>query len=71
MEGSIVHPAAFGKLPGEKWPLSESDRQHLLRVLPALVRTHHSVAFTGSTTHEVNDDLGIKIFEEIEDLVSL
>ena len=41
-----------------------------MQVLPALVRTHHAVAFMNSQTHEVNDDLGLRIMNEIEDLVS-
>ena len=40
-----------------------------MQVLPALVRTHHAVAFMNSQTHEVNDDLGLRIMNEIEDLV--
>ena len=70
MGDSIIHPATIGKLPGQKWPLNETDRAHLLQVLPALVRTHHAVAFMNSQTHEVNDDLGLRIMNEIEDLVS-
>ena len=69
-DDSIIHPAAYGKSTGQNWPLNETDRQHLLRVLPVLVKTHHAIAYMGSPTHDVNDHLGIRMMEEMEDLVS-
>ena len=70
MADSIVHPATASKLPGRKWPLNTIDQQHLEKVLPVLTRTHHSIAFMKSNKHEVHDALGIRIQEEIKDLVS-
>ena len=71
MEDSIVHPAIANKLPGRKWPLNTIDQQHLERAIPVLTRTHHSIAFMQSNTHEVHDELGARITEEIENLVRI
>ena len=71
MEDSIVHPAIANKLPGRKWPLNTIDQQHLEKAIPVLTRTHHSIAFMQSNTHEVHDELGARITEEIENLVRI
>ena len=71
MEDSIVHPAIASKLPGRKWPLNTIDQQHLEKAIPVLTRTHHSIAFMQSNTHEVHDELGARITEEIENLVRI
>ena len=70
MADSIVHPATAAKLPGRKWPLNTIDQQHLEKVLPVLTRVHHSIAYMKSNKHDVHDALGIRIQEEIKDLVS-
>ena len=70
MTDSIVHPATASKLPGRKWPLNTIDQQHLENILPVLTRVHHSIAYMKSNKHDVHDALGIRIQEEIKDLVS-
>ena len=68
---SIIHPATKDKTAGQIWPIFENDQMHLRKVLPALVRTNHAIAFYDDDRHNNRDALGRRIFDEITDLVSM
>ena len=71
LQDSIRHPATIGKKTGYHWPLYQNEVCHLRMVLPALVKTHHSVAYHNMLNHSTADDLGVRISAEINAMVSL
>ena len=66
---SILHPATVDKTAGRIWPIFEHHQNHLMKVLPVLVRVNHAMAFFDDISHYTRDALGSRVQDEINDLV--
>ena len=70
-EGSIIHPAAINKTAGLKWPIFPAHQSLLRKLLPVLIRTHHSIAFYDNRYHNINHHLGLSITEDLTKMVNI
>ena len=68
-EGSIIHPAAINKTAGLKWPIFPAHQALLRKLLPVLIRTHHSIAFYDNRYHNISHHLGLSITEDLTKMV--
>ena len=69
-DGSIIHPAAQEKTAGKYWPIFQSHQMLLKKVLPALIETHHAIAFYDHPFHNTRNDIGMAIANDLRVMVS-